>query len=84
MKVQGGPAEARLAPWSTHHGRDESLRVRTYSTGQAKAGASADFAEEMKDTSGVSPGASFPHFVRGEKVSVLLGLGAVLGWVCSV
>ncbi|MEE8075912.1 MAG: hypothetical protein V3T60_09850 [Candidatus Binatia bacterium] len=38
---------------STHHGRDESLRVRTYSTGQAKEGASADSAEEMKDTTAV-------------------------------
>ncbi|MEE9549743.1 MAG: hypothetical protein V3W08_05015, partial [Candidatus Binatia bacterium] len=52
---RGTPPEARLAPWSTHHGRDESLRVRTYSTRQAKEGASADCAEEMKDTTGVSP-----------------------------
>ncbi len=53
MNAKGGPPEARLAPWSTHHGRDESLRVRTYSTGQAKEGASADFAEEMKDATAV-------------------------------
>jgi hypothetical protein len=50
MSAKGGPLEARLAPWSTYHGRDESLRERTYSTGQAKEGASADSAEEMKDT----------------------------------
>ena len=53
MNAKGGPPEARLAPWSTHHGRDESLRVRTYSTGQAKEGTSADSAEEMKDTTAV-------------------------------
>jgi hypothetical protein len=47
------PSEARLAPRSTHHGRDESLRVSTYCTGQAKEGASADSAEEMKDTTTV-------------------------------
>ncbi len=45
-----GPSEARLAAWSTPHGRDESLRVRTYSTGQAKEGGSANFVEKMKDT----------------------------------
>jgi len=55
MNAHDGPSEARLAPWSTPHGRDESLRVRTYSTGQAKEGASADFAEEMKDTTGLRP-----------------------------
>ena len=38
MNAHDGPSEARLAPWSTPHGRDESRRVRTYSTG-------ADFAE---------------------------------------
>jgi hypothetical protein len=56
MRTKGGPTEARLAPWSTHHGRDESLRVRTYSTGQAKEGASADSADEMKDTTNVRRG----------------------------
>ncbi len=35
MTAKGGPSEARLAPWSTPHGRDESLRVRIYFTGQA-------------------------------------------------
>jgi len=55
MNAKGGPSKARLTPWSTPHGRDESLRVRTYATGQAKEGASADSAEEMKDTTGVSP-----------------------------
>jgi hypothetical protein len=55
MNAQGGPSEARLAPWNTYHVRDEGLRVRTYSTGQAEEGASADCAEEMKDTMGVSP-----------------------------
>ncbi len=53
MIAKGGPPEARLALWSTHHGRDVSLRVRTYSTGQAKEGASADFTEEMKGTTAV-------------------------------
>ncbi len=52
MNAQGGPSEARLALWSTHHSRDENLRVRTYSTGRAKEGALADCAEEMKDTTG--------------------------------
>jgi len=42
----GGPFEARLAPW---------IRVRTHSTGQAKEGAPADSAEEMKDFTGVDP-----------------------------
>ena len=51
----GGPFEARLAPWSTPHGRDGSLRVRTHSTGQAKEGAPADSEEEMKDFTGVDP-----------------------------
>jgi hypothetical protein len=68
MKVQGGPAEARLAPWSTHQGRDESLRVRTYSTGQAKAGASADSAEEMKDTRASALG-GFINFFNSYMVS---------------
>ncbi len=43
------------SPWSTPHGRDESLRVRTHSTGQAKEGAPADSGEEMKDFTGVDP-----------------------------
>ncbi len=54
-RLQSAKAEARLAPWSTPRGRNESLRVRIYSTGQAKEGASADSAEEMKDTTGASP-----------------------------
>ena len=62
MNAHGGFFEARLAQWSTPRGRDESLRVRTYSTGQAKEGASADSAEEMKDTTGVSPWRL--HFLR--------------------
>jgi len=55
MNATVGPSEAQRAPWSTPHGRDESLRMRTYSTGQAKKGASADSAEERKDTTGVNP-----------------------------
>ncbi|MFB3061319.1 MAG: hypothetical protein ACE10C_08125, partial [Candidatus Binatia bacterium] len=55
MNAHDGPSEARLAPWSTPHGRDESLRVRTHSTGQAKEGAPADSGEEMKDFTGVDP-----------------------------
>ena len=51
----GGPSEARLALLSTPDGRDESLRVITYSTGQAKEVASADSAEEMKDTTDEQP-----------------------------
>ncbi len=53
MNATVGPSEARRALWSTPRGRDESLPVRTYSTGQAKEGASADSAEEMKDTTAV-------------------------------
>jgi len=55
MNATVGPSEARFVPWNTPHGRDESLRVSTYSTGQAKEGASADSADERKDTTGVNP-----------------------------
>ena len=47
MNVQGGPSEARRAP---------GLRSRSGRFGGVgKEGASADCAEEMKDTTGVSP-----------------------------
>ncbi len=36
MNASGEPSEARPAPWSTPHGRDESLRVRTYCMGRAR------------------------------------------------
>jgi hypothetical protein len=36
--------------------QDEGLRVRTYSTGRAEDGASADSADEMKDTTTVRRG----------------------------
>ncbi len=56
MNASGGPSEARLAPWSRSSLGGSRLDRGEYSTGQAKAGASADSAEEMKDTPGVSPG----------------------------
>jgi len=47
MNAKGGPSEARRAP---------GLRSRNGSfDGVGKEGASADSAEEMKDTTGVSP-----------------------------
>jgi len=73
MNAYGGPFEARRAPWNTPHGRGESLGVRTYSTGQAEESASADFAEEMKDTTGANswrlhffPKREYPIFNKGE------------------
>ncbi len=54
-ECDGRTLRSLVRPVDTPHGRDESLRVSTYSTGQAKEGASADSAEERNDTTGVNP-----------------------------
>ncbi len=46
MNAKGGPSEARRAP---------GLCSRSCFGGVGKEGASADSAEEMKDTTGVNP-----------------------------
>ena len=64
MNAKGGPSEARRAP---------GLRSRNGSfDGVGKEGASADSAEEMKDTTGVSPWRLhfMPYYLNTKQMSI--------------
>ncbi len=55
MNAHGRTLRSSARPVKYPDGRDESLRGITYSTGQAKEVASAESAEEMKDTTDEQP-----------------------------